>query len=176
MKLYHYAPKISNIQEEGLTSPFVQLLSPSFKISKSIYAKRASDYLNKNLDKLCAQDIIDYLEKIRGTGGSKMLSFLTEKIPKNAYDKLKNYAESRSLYSVETEELIKNKIIEAVYIVEEKPKSQRYIPIIENVDYELSQIRINDWKEDNGFLFSKRPHVFLTTRYGVISPRFLCNE
>lgn len=164
MKLYHYAPKVNTVKEQGLLS-----------ISKGprdlrAYAHRAG---SENRD-----DIMAWLDKTFA-GRSRAISCLTEPIKWQGNDAvLKAIVERSALFSFELDDLIKAGIVEAIWC-KNGSDAGGYNEKFYRVKPEDIGVSPLTWEKVDAakdLLYAVVRHYLIVLKDGYIPPEFLTLE
>lgn len=172
--LYHYAPKDADVLKEGLRTPYS--LAKDQPSRFKFYASKAKTVSGKR--EATAEDIISYLEKNRGEGGSRMVSVLATPISKallkgNPRRKdLSSFAAGSTLYSVDYSRLISKGLVDKAFLV--RGGSQKAVDP-KKLERLLAAAKPLKLKK-HPYAFSAVPHGFIVVKKGVIPPKYLSKE
>jgi hypothetical protein len=164
MKLYHYAPKVNTVKEQGLLS-----------ISKGprdlrAYAHRAG---SEN-----REDIMAWLDKTFA-GRSRAISCLTEPIKWQGNDAvLKAIVERSALFSFELNDLIKAGIVEAIWCKNGSDAGgyNEKFYLVKPEDIDLSPLTWEKVDAAKDLLYAVVRHYLIVLKDGCIPPQYLTLE
>ena len=164
MKLYHYAPKKNTVLKDGLLS-----VSHGMGNLKA-YTERA--HSNKK------KDILNWLESTF-KGRSRAVSVLTEPIHwQNNDPVLKQIVDQSDLFSFDLNELIKDGLVESVWLKTKSKahgKNEKFIKIsFDEIDF--SPLPWKKVKASKGLIFGVIPHYLIVLKEGKIPPEYLHKE
>jgi len=166
--LYHYGPSGVDLIKEGLKTP--ASLSHMPEVLEK-YRGRAAEELGKEAESLTTEEIIEALEKLRGPGGSRVVSLLLRPIGPQDDPEQQAFAKRRKLYAVDYSRALADGLIEGVSIVEEKPRSQREVEQGSLLE-ELSKAK-GFKRTSPRLLFQGTPHAFVTIKSGTLPGEYL---
>ena len=164
MKLYHYAPKVNTVKEQGLLS-----------ISKGprdlrAYAHRAG---SEN-----REDIMAWLDKTFA-GRSRAISCLTEPIKWQGNDAvLKAIVDRSALFSFELNDLIKAGIVEAIWCKNGSDAGgyNEKFYLVKPEDIDLSPLTWEKVDAAKDLLYAVVRHYLIVLKDGCIPPQYLTLE
>lgn len=164
IKLYHYAPKRNTILKNGLLS-----------VSKGVgnlkaYTERA--HSNKR------KDILNWLESTF-RGRSRAVSCLTEPIHWQGNDPvLKQIVDQSDLFSFDLNELIKDGLVESVWLKlgsKAHGKKEKFIKISPD-EINFSPLPWEKVNAAKGLIFGVIPHYLIVLKEGKIPTKYLHKE
>ena len=154
-RLYTYLPKDNTALTEGLLST---ALSPK---GFEKYRGRTGKYTK--------EDVLKALDSWEPEWTrSKAISALTQPIPPDAAEDFLNFAKDRKLYSFDTKDLIKAKILAHI----RRARKGGGTDPVDDVKYE----RLNWHRKKKHLLFQGVPHYFIETKDGKVPPEFVRQE
>lgn len=161
--LYHYGPKEVDLAAEGMKTPATLGDEAAEK-----YRGRAESDLGR---KATREDIINWLEKTRGPGGSRMMSVLHRPIGEHSSQEQRDYAVRKQLYEVDYDRARKAGLIDSSHVVEESPRSQRAVRRRELVQalHEAKGFKPDERK----LIFQGVPHGFIAVKGGTLPGEYL---
>lgn len=155
MKLYTYLPKENTALSEGLLS--------------TVLSDNGFEKYRGRTGKYSKEDVLKVLDSWEPEWTrSKAISALTEPIPEDAAEDFLEFARNRRLYSFDTKDLIKAKILAHI-------RRARKGGGTDPVD-EPSKERPNWHRKKKHLLFQGVPHYFVETTGGKIPPEFVTEE
>lgn len=163
-RLYTYVSKENTVKKDGLLSP----LKCSGALEK--YYKRAGT--NKE------EDVLFWLEK-SFCGRSRSISCLTEPVHWKGNDSmLREFVESRTLFSYDLDDLLKDGLIEKIFCKTGSAANgfdEKFYEVSES-DMDFSSLAWDKCCKEKGLFFAVIRHYMLVLKDGFIPPKYLKEE